>query len=205
MWPFAPRASAAHIAHSGPAVPTSGNNSSGVMMPPANQLERAVAMIRRIGHEIHFIAVLRPRSPHRRRQLPVGQHSRPGLFHPRVDDGRGCRFALGAAMRSGDGERKSGPGSWGLYQLISHSAFAAMALARRWSPLSHPADQNPTLDLKAPRTELRSVDWFVSYACHPPAWSEWPFPLDEGGEPTTSSSELGLREDSISRVPTPVI
>src|SRR5271165_5012534 len=31
----------------------------------------------------------------------------------------------------------------------------------RWSPLSHPTDQNPTLDLKASGTKLRSIDWFV--------------------------------------------
>jgi hypothetical protein len=115
----------------GPLFPTSGNNSSSVMMPPTNQLERAAAMIRRVGHEIHFIAVLGPSSPHRRRQLPVGKHCRPGLLHPHVDDGRGCRFALGAAIRSGDGQRKLGPGSWGFYQLIPHAAFAAKALARR--------------------------------------------------------------------------
>jgi hypothetical protein len=106
----------------GPLFPASGNNSSSVMMPPTNQLERAAAMIRRIGHEIHFIAVLGPSSPHRRRQLPVGKHCRPGLLHPHVDDGRGCRFALGAAIRSGDGQRKLGPGSWGFYQLIPHAA-----------------------------------------------------------------------------------
>jgi hypothetical protein len=109
-------------------------------------------------------------------------------------------------MRNGEGQRILGPGSWGLYRLISHAAFAAMALARRWSPLSHPRDQNPTLEFNAPRTELRSAEWLVSYGSRHPASSEWPFPLDEGEELTTSTTELGgSLEDSISGVSPPVI
>ena len=198
MWPFAPSSlCSAYRSIWARCSPPAATNSSSVMMPPANQLARAAAMIRRIGHEIHFIAVFGPRSPHRSRQLPVGQHCRPSVLRPRADDGRGFRFSLETAMRSGDGHRKLDPGSWGSYQLISHAALAAMALARRWSPL----------DLKVPRTELRSIDWFVSCgSCRPPALSEWPFPLDEGGEVTTNTTELGgLLQDSISRVPAPVI
>ena len=112
-------------------------------------------------------------------------------------------------MRSGDGQRKSGPGSVGLYRLISGTAFAAMVLVRRWSPLAHSTNQNPEpgLDrLKETRRELQSTDWFVSCGPRHPASSEWPFPLDEGGALTTSATELGgLGEDSISGVSAPVI
>jgi hypothetical protein len=153
MWPFAPSpASAAHIAPSGPLFPTSGDNSSSVMMPPTNQLEPAAAMIRRIGHEILFSAVLGPRSPHRRRQLPVGQHCRPGLLHPHADDGRRCRFSLGTAMRSGDRQGKSDPNSMGLPRLISR-----LALFIRCSPFAHHTNKNWTLDLVLIEETRRNV------------------------------------------------
>jgi hypothetical protein len=145
MWPFAPQPLQRISLSLGPLFPTSGNNLSGVMMLPTNQLERAPAMIRRIGHEIPFFAVFGSRSPHSRRQLPLGEHCRPGLLHPDADDGRGCCFSLGAlgtAMRSGDRQGKSDPNSMGLSRLISR-----VALFIRCSPFAHHTNKNRTLDL----------------------------------------------------------
>src|SRR5271165_5012533 len=52
----------------------------------------------------------------------------------------------------------------------------------------------------------RSIGLSYVSSCHRTALSEWPFPLEEGGEPTTRTTELGgLLQDSISRVPAPVI
>ena len=160
-------------------------------------------------HETHFSAVLGPRAPHGEHQLQVGQHYRPDLLRPHADDGRGSRFSLGTAVRSGDGQMKPNPCSVGLSRLISRAALAVMALVRCCSRLAHQAPQNRILyliRLREARRELRSTDWIVSYgACHP-ALSEWPFPLAEGEELRTTTTDLGgLHEDSIPPGSPPVI
>jgi hypothetical protein len=153
MWPFAPSSlCSAYRSIWARCSPPAATNSSSVMMPPANQLACAAAMIRRIGHEIHFSAVFGPRSPHRRRQLPVGQHCWPGVLRPRADDGRGCRFSLGTAMRSGDRQGKSDPNSMGLSRLISR-----LALFIRCSPFAHHTNKNWTLDLVVIEETRRNV------------------------------------------------
>ena len=108
-------------------------------------IQRAASMIRRIGYEIQFIAVLGPRSPHGMRQLPVGQHCRPDLLHPHAHDRRGCRFslgALGAAMRSDNRQGKSDPNSTGLSRLRDRVARLSLC-----SPFARHSKKDRTVDL----------------------------------------------------------
>jgi len=188
-------------------LPISGENSSCVMRLPTNHFQRR-GHEPKLRHETRFSAVLGRRVPHGGHQLPVGQHCGPDLLRTHANDGRGCRFSLGAAVRRGFGQTKSDPRSVGLSRLISRAAFAVMVLARRSSRLAHFGTLNRILDLvllKQARKDLRSTDWIVSYcSCHPPL-SEWPFPLAEGEVTTTTTQPGGLHEDSILPFSTPVI
>ena len=112
-------------------------------------------------------------------------------------------------MRSSHGQTKSNPGSVELSRLISPVALAVTALVRRCTHFAYLTTQNRVLDLvglREARRELQSADWIVSYgSCHP-ALSEWPFPLAEGEELRTTTTELGgLHEDLIPPGSPPVI
>ena len=184
----------------------SGENSSCVMRLPTNLFQRR-GHEPKLRYETRFSAVLGPRAPHGRHQLPVGQHCGPDLLHTHANDGSGCGFSLGAAVRRGDGQTKSDPGSVGLLRLISRAALAVVVFVRRSSRLAHFRARNRILDLvllNQAQKELQSSDWIVSYCSRHPPLSEWPFPIAEG-EATTTTQPGGLHEDSILPVSTPVI
>jgi hypothetical protein len=187
-------------------VPISGENSSCVMRLPTNHFQRR-GHEPKLRYETRFSAVLEPRASHGRHQLPVGQHCGPDLLRTHANDGSGCRFSLGPAVRRGDGQTKSDLGSAGLLRLISCAALAVVVFMRRSSRLAHFRTRNRILDLvllSQAQKELQS-DWIVSYCSRNPPFSEWPFPISEGEVTTTTAQPGGLHEDSILPVSPPVI
>ena len=161
----------------------------------------------KLRYETRFSAVLGPRVSHGRHQLPVGQHCGPDLLRTHANDRSGCGFSLGGAVRRGDGQTKSDPGSAGLLRLISRAALAVVVFMRRSSRLAHFRARNRILDLvllSQAQKELQS-DWIVSYCSRNPPFSERPFPISEGEVTTTTTQPGGLHEDSILPVSPPVI